>query len=95
MAYAMVRMCRRLVRYREYSHHFEPNRFVRVCSRGPNHTMVRFHPTAMSTVVTCIARLASTPAVSFAQNTDYSPTAWRTGQIDPELPFEIGPMNGR
>jgi hypothetical protein len=20
---------------------------------------------------------------------------WRTGQIDPELPFEVGPMNGR
>jgi len=27
--------------------------------------------------------------------TGHSPTAWRTGQIDPERPFEVGPTNGR
>jgi hypothetical protein len=27
--------------------------------------------------------------------TGHPPTAWRTGQIDPELPFEIGVMNWR
>jgi hypothetical protein len=28
-------------------------------------------------------------------NSGHSPWAWRTGQIDPLLPFKIGPMNGR
>jgi hypothetical protein len=30
-----------------------------------------------------------------AQNTGRSPTERRTGQIDPEATFKIGPMNGR
>jgi hypothetical protein len=28
-------------------------------------------------------------------NSGHTPTSRRMGQIDPELPFEIGPMNGR
>jgi hypothetical protein len=28
-------------------------------------------------------------------NTGHSPRTCRTGQIDPLLPFHIGPMNGR
>jgi hypothetical protein len=30
-----------------------------------------------------------------ALNTGHSPDARRTGNIDPLLPFEVGPMNGR
>jgi hypothetical protein len=28
-------------------------------------------------------------------NSRHSPTAWRTGQFDPLLPFKIGPVNER
>jgi hypothetical protein len=33
-----------------------------------------------------LCRSTSTPAVRCAQNTGHSPTAWRTGQIDPRRP---------
>jgi hypothetical protein len=28
-------------------------------------------------------------------NSSHSPMAWRTGEIDPELPLKIGPLNER
>ena len=39
-------------------------------------------------------RLAVSP-VRFATNGGHSATAWRTAQIDPELPFTLNPMKGR
>jgi hypothetical protein len=42
-----------------------------------------------------VRRVSSLPASKNLHNTGHSPTAWRTCQIDPKLPFEVGPTNSR
>jgi hypothetical protein len=32
--------------------------------------------------------------VAICANSGHWPTAWRTGQLAPLLPFKVGPMNG-
>ena len=52
-------------------------------------------PTSLGPLDPKLGRPGEARTTAKRENTGHSPTAWRTGHIDPSLPFPVGTRHGR